>query len=233
MGEIGRFGERIAGQEKNMEKKQWLEKAAQTIIDGDEEAAADVAQNALKAGLDPVEMIDRGYSRGIREMGERFEHGKVFLPNLIVSSDAMMAAVKVLEASLPEDRQDQKIATIVVGTVEGDIHDIGKGILITMLRVNGFTVHDLGRDVPIEVFVDKARELNADVVGSSALMTTTMEGQKLIEKALKEAGLRNKVKTMVGGAVVTTRWVKRIGADLYGESAGSTVSQLKEMFSPK
>ena len=215
-----------------MEKQQWLEKAAQTIIDGDEEAAADVAQKALEAGLDPVEMIDKGYSKGIREMGERFEHGKVFLPNLIVSSDAMMAAVKVLEASLPEDRQDQKIATIVVGTVEGDIHDIGKGILITMLRVNGFTVHDLGRDVPIEVFVDKARELNADVVGSSALMTTTMEGQKLIEKALKEAGLRNKVKTMVGGAVVTTRWAKRIGADLYGESAGSTVSQLKEMFSP-
>jgi len=216
-----------------MNKMQWMQKAAQTIIDGDETAAADVARQALEAGMDPVEMIDGGYSAGIREMGERFEHGKVFLPNLIISSEAMMAAVSVLEAALPKAQQDQKAATVVLGTVEGDIHDIGKGILITMLRVNGFAVHDLGRDVPIETFVDKARELDADVVGSSALMTTTQEGQKLIEKALREAGLRDRIKTMVGGAVVTARWAKRIGADLYGETAGSTVSQLKEMFAER
>lgn len=213
-----------------MDKELWLQKAAQTVIDGDEETAAQVAVQALEAGMDPVEMIDGGYARGIREMGERFERGKAFLPSLIVASDAMLAAVKVLESALPLDHQDRKLATIIVGTVEGDIHDIGKGILITMLRVNGFDVHDLGRDVPVETFVEKARELEADVVGSSALMTTTQVGQKDIEKALADAGLRDRVRTMVGGAVVTARWARRIGADLYAETAGDAVARLKETF---
>lgn len=212
-----------------MDKQQWFEKAARSVMDGDEDAAAQIARQALDAGVAPVEMIDDGYARGIREMGERFEHGQVFLPNLIVASDAMMAAVRVLEAAMPQDLSAKKIATVVVGTVEGDIHDIGKGILITMLRVNGFEVHDLGRDVPIDDFVDKARAVNADVVGSSALMTTTQTGQQLIEEALKAAGLRDRVRTMVGGAVVTARWAKRIGADLYGETAADTVAKLKAL----
>lgn len=213
------------------DKAEWYQKAAQTVIDGDETAALDLARQALDAGMDPVDLIDNGFSTGIREMGKRFEHGKVFLPGLIVASEAMIAAVKVLEAAMPEKRQENKLATIVLGTVEGDIHDIGKGILATMLRVNGFEVHDLGRDVPAELFVEKAKELNADVIGSSALMTTTQEGQKLIEKVLKEAGMRESIKTMVGGAVVTSRWAKRIGADLYGESASDTVALLKNLLS--
>jgi len=118
----------------------------------------------------------------------------------------------------------------VIGTIEGDIHDIGKGIIVTMLRVYGYEVHDLGRDVPIEEFVKKAHDLNADVVGSSAMMTTTQVGQKKLEEALKEAGLRDKVKTMVGGAVATDHWAKRIGADLFGETPQDTIDKLANFF---
>jgi dimethylamine corrinoid protein len=140
----------------------------------------------------------------------------------------MTAAVEILEAALPEDQQQAKLGVIVIGTVEGDIHDIGKGIIVTMLRVHGYEVHDLGRDIPIGEFVKKAQELNADVVGSSAMMTTTQIGQKKLEEALKEAGLRDKVKTMVGGAVATDHWAKRIGADFFGETPQDTIDKLAE-----
>jgi len=141
----------------------------------------------------------------------------------------MTAAVEILEAALPEDQQHAKLGVIVIGTVEGDIHDIGKGIIVTMLRVHGYEVHDLGRDIPISEFVNKAQELNADVVGSSAMMTTTQIGQKKLEEALKEAGLRDKVKTMVGGAVATDHWAKRIGADFFGETPQDTIDKLKKI----
>lgn len=141
----------------------------------------------------------------------------------------MIAAIKTLEAALPEQEVQKKLGTIVIGTVEGDIHDIGKGIIVTMLRVHGYEVHDLGRDIPIEQFVKKARELNADVVGSSAMMTTTQIGQRRLEEALKEAGLRDKIKTMVGGAVATEHWAKRIGADLVGETPQDTINKLEKL----
>ncbi|UCH19638.1 MAG: B12-binding domain-containing protein [Deltaproteobacteria bacterium] len=211
-----------------MEKTKWLEKAAQAILDADEAAAQDIAEKSLAAGMDPLEMINEGFAAGIRKMGDLFDRGEVFLPGLVVASDAMMAAVKILEQALPKDKQDQKMGVIVIGTVEGDIHDIGKGIIVTMLSVHGYEVHDLGRDVPIENFVTKAKEVNADVVGSSAMMTTTQLGQKKLEEALKAAGLRNKVITMVGGAVATDHWAKRIGADFYGESPQDTLEKLKE-----
>ena len=200
-----------------MEIKEWLEKAAQSILDQDEEAAREIAEQSLEDGIDPVEMINAGFAAGIRKMGDLFDRGEVFLPALIIASDAMVAAVDILKEALPEDRQQEKLGVIVIGTVEGDIHDIGKGIMVTMLNVHGYEVHDLGRDVPIEKFVEKAQEVNADVIGSSAMMTTTQIGQKKLEEALKEAGIRGKVKTMVGGAVATDHWAKRIGADFFGE----------------
>ena len=211
-----------------MEKAEWFEKAAKTILDQDEEAAKEVAKNSLEDGMDPVEMINDGFAAGIRKMGDLFDRGEVFLPGLIIASDAMVAAVEILEEALPEDKQQQKLATIVIGTVEGDIHDIGKGIMVTMLRVHGYEVHDLGRDVPIEDFVKKAQEVNADVIGSSAMMTTTQIGQKKLEQALKNAGLRAKVKTMVGGAVATDHWAKRIGADFFGENPADTLDKLQQ-----
>jgi trimethylamine corrinoid protein len=210
-----------------MEKSEWLEKASQSILDQDEEAAREVARKSLEDGVDPVEMINAGFAAGIRKMGDLFDRGEVFLPALIIASDAMVAAVDILKEALPEDRQQEKLGVIVIGTVEGDIHDIGKGIMVTMLNVHGYEVHDLGRDVPIEKFVEKAQEVNADVIGSSAMMTTTQIGQKKLEEALKEAGIRGKVKTMVGGAVATDHWEKRIGADFFGESPGDTIEKLQ------
>jgi dimethylamine corrinoid protein len=179
--------------------------------------------------MDPVEMINDGFAAGIRKMGDLFDRGEVFLPGLIIASDAMAAAVKILEEALPQDRRQEKLGIIVIGTVEGDIHDIGKGIMVTLLRVHGYEVHDLGRDVPIEEFVKKAQEVNADVIGSSAMMTTTQIGQKKLEEALKKAGLRAKVKTMVGGAVATDHWAKRIGADFFGETPADTIDKLRRI----
>lgn len=211
-----------------MEKKEWFDKAVQAIFDTDEEAARDIATRSLEAGMDPLEMINQGFTEGIRQMGDLFERGEVFLPGLIVASEAMTAAVAILEAALPAEKQAQKKAVIVLGTVEGDIHDIGKGIIATMLRVHGYEVHDIGRDVPIDTFVEKAKELNADVVGSSAMMTTTQIGQRKLEEALKSAGLRDKVITMVGGAVATDHWARRIGSDFFGESPQDTIKKLEQ-----
>jgi corrinoid protein of di/trimethylamine methyltransferase len=212
-----------------MEKTEWFKKATQSILDMDDKAAKEIAQNALAEGMDPLEMINEGFTEGIREMGELFDRGEVFLPGLLIASEAMTAAVEILEAALPEDSQQKKLGVIAIGTVEGDIHDIGKGIIVTMLRVHGYEVHDLGRDVPIAEFVKQARELNVDVIGSSAMMTTTQIGQKKLEEALKEAGLRDKVKTMVGGAVATDHWANRIGADFFGETPQDTIIKLNEI----
>jgi trimethylamine corrinoid protein len=211
-----------------MEKTEWFDKAVQAILDTDEDTAKDVATKSLEAGVDPLEMINQGFTEGIRKMGDLFERGEVFLPGLIVASEAMMAAVGILEAALPEDKKEQKKGVIVLGTVEGDIHDIGKGIIATMLRVHGYDVHDIGRDVPIEEFVEKASAVNADVIGTSAMMTTTQIGQRKLEEALKNAGMRDKVITMVGGAVATDHWAQRIGANFFGESPQDTITKLEE-----
>ena len=173
-----------------MEKTQWFQKAVQAILDTDGEAAKKISIESLEAGMDPLEMINQGFTEGIRKMGDLFERGEVFLPGLIVASEAMTAAVEILEAALPAGKQERKKVVIVLGTIEGDIHDIGKGIIATMLRVHGFEVHDVGRDVPIETFVDKAKVVNADVVGSSAMMTTTQIGQrKLVIRVVIETRL--------------------------------------------
>jgi trimethylamine corrinoid protein len=212
-----------------MEKTEWFDKAVQSILDTDEDTAKEIATKSLEADVDPLEMINQGFTEGIRKMGDLFERGEVFLPGLIVASEAMMAAVEILEAALPEDQKEQKKGVIVLGTVEGDIHDIGKGIIATMLRVHGYDVHDIGRDVPIEEFVEKAKEVDADVVGSSAMMTTTQVAQRKLEEALKNAGMRDKVITMVGGAVATDHWAQRIGANFFGESPQDTITKLEEL----
>ncbi len=211
-----------------MEKTEYFAKAKQYIIDADQEAVVELAQKYLNDDLNPVEMIEKGLSEGIRKLGDLFDRGEVFLPHLIIASEAMTAAVKVLEQAMPADQVGKKLAKVVLGTVEGDVHDIGKGIVATMLRVYGFEVFDLGRDVPIATFVKKVKEVGADVVGSSALMTTTQVGQKALEQALKDAEIRDKLITMVGGAATTEHWAAKIGATFWAENAGDTVTKLKE-----
>lgn len=210
-------------------KEEILQRAAESIVSCNQEEAEQVAHEALALGLNPIQVIDEGFSAGMAKAGDLFERGDIFLPDLIVASEAMVVGIKILESALPQDNKSNKQGVVVLGTIEGDVHDIGKGIVATMLRVYGFEVHDLGRDVPISKFVEKAKEVKADIVGSSALMTTTMQGQKELEKALAAAGLREKVKTVVGGAVVTQRWASKIGADAYAESATEAVVKLKEL----
>ena len=163
----------------------------------------------------------------MRELGDRFGSGEVFLPELIFASDVMKMVSEEIESKM-EASDVQNKGVMVIGTVEGDVHDIGKGIVAALVKTNGVEVHDLGREVPAAVFVEKAKEVNADFVGSSALLTTTMTVQKDIEQALKDAGIRDQVKTLVGGAPVTARWADKIGADAYCEDATETVNYVNE-----
>ena len=210
-----------------MGKGEILRQAMQAVVIGDEEAAVAVAKMAVAEGINPIEVISEGLSAGIKKIGDLFEKDEISIPFVIIAAEAMSKAIAVLEPHIPKEHKGKKVGTVVLGTVEGDIHDIGKGIVATMLRVYGFEVHDLGRDVPVEVFVSKAREVNADIIGSSTLMTTTLPAQKLLQEAVEAAGLR--VRTMVGGAAVSQLWADKIGASAYGENAAEAVRKAKEL----
>lgn len=206
-----------------MTKDQVLEMAKQSIIEADEDMAMEALEAAEAEGVDLVELLSNGYSAGMKELGDLFGMGEIFLPELIFATEVMKAASAEIEGKM--DMSEVKSAgTLVIGTVEGDVHDIGKGIVASLVKTNGIEVIDLGREVPAQNFVDAAIEHNAEFVGSSALLTTTMTVQKDIEDALTEAGIRDKVKTMVGGAPVTNRWAEKIGADAYCEDASDTVN---------
>ena len=202
----------------------------QSIIDGDEEAAAAVAQQALDAGIDPLEAINAGYVAGMSYVGEQFAEGEMFLPDMMLAAEAMKAAVAVLEPEMTRRGTHRTmLGKVVLGTVKGDIHEIGKNLVATMLSASGFEVYDLGVDVAFEKFIEKAREVNADIIGMSALLTTTMTGQRTVIDLLAKAGLRPQVKVMVGGAPVTRSWAAEIGADGMSEDAMGAVALAKKL----
>jgi corrinoid protein of di/trimethylamine methyltransferase len=196
-----------------MSQEEIISKLAQSVIDGEPEDAEALAQQALDQGLDPLTCINEGLTAGIQRVGELFADGEYYLPDLIIGGEAMKAALAVLEPALTGDQAREVLGRVVLGTVEGDLHEIGKTLVGTMLTANGFLVTDIGIDKPVSEFVDAVKTSEATLVGASALLTTTMpEQQKLIE-ALAEAGLRDQVKVMVGGAPVTQGWAEKIGAD--------------------
>ena len=199
------------------------QEAAESIINADRAAAEDVATRALAEGLAPADIMQNGFVKGIQEVGELFESGEVFLPELMMSADAMAGATEVTNAAL-EGEAAQAKGVVVLGTVQGDVHDIGKAIVIAYLKANGFEVTDLGRDVSAETFIEKAKEQNADIIGMSALLTTTMEEQRKVIKMIKEGDLP--YKTVVGGAPCTQRWADQIGADAYAEDANDGVKKM-------
>jgi len=208
-------------------KDEVIAMAKEAILEFDGEMAEEAAQAGLKAGVNPVEIIE-AYASAMGEVGVDFEKGKLFLPHVLAASEAMNAGIAVLKPEMEKTKaKTTSKGVIVIGTIEGDIHSIGKDIVASMLGIAGFDVVDLGRDVPITTFVAKVKELNPIIVGSSALMTTTMVNQIQIEEQLKAAGVRDSVKTMVGGAPVTQDWADKIGADIYGESATDAVSKVK------
>ena len=202
---------------------------AQAVIEGDEERTVSLAKEALAKGIDATEAIEKGFAEGMNEIGRQFECLEVFLPQVILSADAMTAGVEVCRQHLLAKKSDIPRKTILLGTIQGDVHDIGKNIIKIMLESNGFKVYDLGRDVPVRRFVEKVEELSPDVVGVSALMTTTMVHMPKLIQVLREKGLREKVKVMVGGAPVLPAWAKEIGADGYGESAMEAVKVAKRL----
>lgn len=207
-----------------------LNKMAQSIIDGDSDASAELAREAVAAGMDPLVAITDGYVMGINKVGDAFAAGEAFLPELVMAGEAMKAAVAILEPELMKKGAARKtMGKVVMATVEGDIHEIGKSLVGTMLSASGFTVYDMGVDNPSDKIIAKALEMDADIIGLSALLTTTMIRQKEVINKLDEKGLRKKIRVMVGGAPVTRDWVQKIEADGYSEDAMGAVQVAKQL----
>jgi len=203
---------------------------AQSVVDGEVEDAERLAQEGLDAGLAPGDILDQGFVKGIEEVGDLFGKGEFFLPELVQGAEAMKAAVAVLQPALDAAGGERStMGVAVAGTVAGDIHEIGKTIVCSMLSAAGFTVTDVGCDVPVETFVEKCKEMKPDLLLLSALLTTTMPNQQKTIEALKEAGLRDSVKVMIGGAPTTRAWADEIGADGYAEDAIEAVVTAKQV----
>jgi trimethylamine corrinoid protein len=210
-------------------EKDIFQQAQEVIAAGDADAAVQLAKQGLDQGIDGIELLNKGFIAGIDKVGDLFGEGQLFLPELIMSATAMQGVIEIIDAALEKKGQKQSRGKVVIGTVEGDLHDIGKTIVVSLLRANGFEVKDLGRDVPIDRFIAEAEAFGADVIGTSALLTTTMTVQKELVERLEARGLRGKYRTIVGGAPVTERWAKRIGADAYAADATDGVRKIGEL----
>ena len=206
----------------------------QSIIDGAPDTASSLAQRALASGTPPLDAINQGYVPGMHDVGEQFARGQMFLPDMMASAEAMRAAMAVLDPELRKLGTERAMAgTVILGTTKGDIHEIGKILVGTMLTAHGFRVHDLGVDVSGDRFAARAAELNADIIGVSALLTTTMRNQKSVIEALEKSGLRSQIKVIVGGAPVSRRWAEEIGADGYAPNAMAAVTLAQELMQKK
>ena len=209
-----------------MDKQAILKELSDAMVSCKADVIMAATKKAVDAGMPAVEVID-GLAAGMTEVGNQFERGKVFLPHVMMAANGMQAAIDSLDMGESSASAVKKV--IINGTVEGDVHDIGKSIVSTMLQSAGFEVHDLGRDVPIAKFIEAIKEYNADMVGLSALMTTTLNGQKDVIELLKANGMRDSVKVMVGGAPATQSWADKIGADCYAENASEAVERAKAL----
>jgi corrinoid protein of di/trimethylamine methyltransferase len=204
---------------------QQFSQLSEAVIAGDAEASTRAAEQALALGLNPLACINQGLTPGMNHVGELFASGEYFLPDLIAAGEAMKSALAVLEPAMVGDQQREVAGHVVIGTVEGDVHEIGKTLVASMLSANGFRVTDLGVNCSAQEFIDAIEETGATLVGASALLTTTMVKQRELIEALKEAGLRQRVKVLVGGAPVTAEWAAQIGADGYAEDAMAAVAR--------
>jgi len=204
------------------------------ILNFDEEIAEKLTQRVLKDNLDPLKAIDNGLVKGLDIIGEKYENDEIFLPELMMAAKTFQTAMKVLEPKIKEmGAQRTQKGVVVFGTVKGDIHKIGKDIVILLLRNAGYEVHDLGVDVDLFTFIETAKKVNADAIGLSALLTSTLSGQKDVIDALIQNRLRDNYIVMVGGGAVTSEWAARIGADLYAENAQVGVRKLTNIMEKK
>jgi len=212
-----------------MISEQTIENVREAINSFDQDQAMKIVEESIAKGEDTLALMNQAFIPAINEIGEKFSIGEMFMPELIQAAEVMKNVTDRISEAMAGGSEQEKHGIVVMGTVQGDIHDIGKILVVTLLGVHGFEVHDLGRDIPVESFIEKAVEVNADIIGTSALLTTTMTQQKELENALKEAGLKGRIKTIIGGAPVTERWAKRIGADAYGENAHEAALKTEEL----
>jgi 5-methyltetrahydrofolate--homocysteine methyltransferase len=203
----------------------WETELKQAVSEGDEIKADEITAKALEEGVEPKDLLEKGAVAGIYEAGRLWREGEYFLPDIILATEAYKEVLQRIEPLLKSGDVSYK-GRVVMGSVEGDAHDIGKNIVVALLRSASYEVIDLGVDVPLQDFVDKARELEADVLGMGAYMTTTMRGMEEVIRLLAEAGLRDKVKVILGGAAVTRRYAEQAGADGYGDNAVELVDRL-------
>lgn len=204
------------------EREEILKDLAEGVLNMDDELAVRAAQEAVAAGLDALDAITNGLVSGMNRAGELYDEEEYFVPELLLCSDAMYAGLAVLQPHVPHDASRAK-KRCVIGVVEGDTHDIGKNLVKIMLDAAGFEIHDLGRNVPLPSFVEKAKEVGADLICLSTLMTTTMDGMATVIEMLREEGIRNRFKVLVGGGPISQAFADRIGADGYAENASSAV----------
>ena len=212
-----------------MTQEQFYKEISDAIVNLEKEKAIELANRAVKENMKLLEVIEKGYGDGIRRIGDLWEEGEFFLPELMLGGTIMQESMDILLPKLKSSGEKISSGTVVIATIEGDIHSIGKTIVGTMLSANGFEVYDLGADVPAEKIIDTAIEKKADVIGVSALLTTTMFGQKKIVDILEKKGIRNEFKVIIGGAPVNQSWTEECKADGFAGSAVEAVKLVKEL----
>jgi corrinoid protein of di/trimethylamine methyltransferase len=211
--------------------EEFYDEIANSIVELNEKRALELARHSISEKLDLLKVIENGFGEGIRRIGKLWEDGDLFLPELMLGGNIMQECMDLLLPNLRAENKEYSPGTIVIATIEGDIHSIGKTIVATMLSAYGFEVYDLGADVAAEKIVEVAIEKNADIIGISALLTTTMIGQKKVIDLLKEKGIREKFKVVLGGAPVTEMWTSQCEADGYAENAVNSIKLVKKLLS--
>ncbi len=211
--------------------KEFLQKVALAVLEGRKEETISLVKECLRSGVKPLDIIADGLTVGLDQVGEKFEQGEYYLPDMMLAAEAMNGAIDYLEPHLEAGKSGEKeeAVRVVIGTVKGDLHSIGKDIVIMMMKAAGMEITDLGVDVPSAAFVRAVEEKEANVLGISALMTTTIQEQKNIIDLLKDKGLREKVRVIVGGAPLSEEWALKIGADAYAADAIAGVKKVKDM----
>ncbi len=208
------------------DKETIMKKLTEAVIVGDTTTAEQAAKDALAAGISAYDAIMNGLAEGMKTVGDKYEKKEYFLPDMLISADAMYAGLNILTPHIPKSESKSK-GKIILGVVEGDIHDIGKNIVKIMLTASGYEVVDLGRDVPTADFNEKAKSEGAQVIAMSTLLTPTLMSMKTVEDKLKEEGMKDKVKTVIGGGATSEDWKSKIGSDAYGKDASEAVDKVK------
>jgi len=199
-----------------------------SIVRRKRDAAVSLAKEVLERGIDPEDAIEKGFKRGMEKIGDMFAELEIFIPDMITAADIMNEGLAVLQPALKAKGGHKAVGKVLLGTIQGDVHEIGKNIVRILLEGAGFEVIDLGRDVDVLTFIDKYQELEPDIIGISSLMTNTMINIPRVIQDLARLGVRDRVKIMVGGAPVLPEWAREIGADGYGENAKEAVELAKK-----